>query len=244
VMNDWVASASHSGGAIGELVYGNSRGPTGTFELFLGASMHFGAVAGRFPEYADLGRFRTAHIRPNGEGTHVNASNFADDAANSPPVNPETRLDTSPLTAADTDYVKQTTIDATAKLEYTMESIPDNAIDILGLNVGIEVAMEGGGVQIGQMNTRWYLSSTERTMGPGTVVMNGGTRRTDILGNGVSGWSPNPTAADVQSLLLRHGYDTDASPNVRLHEMWATVAYTYPAISDDSWDIISPRRMG
>jgi hypothetical protein len=217
-------SASHSGGAIGFAEFGNLRGPTGTFDLYIGPSVETANITTRTPTYP-VGHHGCVLLDPSGEGTHVNASSFTDDATNSPPVNPQTRIDDDPKTTTDTDWVKQTTLSATDYLEYTVENLPAEALSVLALLVGDGYSPEGSGLQTAKRVIHWVMDSVDRNLtGTGIYAGTGGAKFWDAnLGN--ASYTPDPSIAGVNAMLLRHGYDNDLSPNTRIRDLWVEVAY-------------------
>lgn len=70
-----------------------------------------------------IGPGKVSLISAAGEGTHSGDSDFTDSDGISPPVDPDGKLSTHD--EADTDYVVQTTGDATAYLEFTPSTLVD-----------------------------------------------------------------------------------------------------------------------
>ena len=217
-----------TGGGMGVLLLGNKYGATTTFEIDFDDAVSVVATAGREPSYP-IGPHDISTLRPVAEGTHVDESNFTDDQANSPPVNPHLRLDDNPSVANDTDFVYQSTADSGtggSYLEYVLPDLPameDPAAvhAVLGYfsykrHVGADIT--------GFLLAKMVTGSSSESFG-GNMAM-GATKnwRTDYF------HGAQLTRAQVNDMVLRHGFDDGDTTRGGIHDFFVNVAHS-PAVS-------------
>ena len=164
-----------------------------------------------------LGDGKVLMLRPSGMGTSVGAGNLSNDDGSAIGAASYTRVDDIPM-ANSTDYIQQTVASNTSYVELNFEDTTDSCVRMVQ---GLEMNYLGNVNQANDAKTSIFDGSTERVVYTGNMAASVPAEYVRIAPVPPTGttWTP----AELNGLVMRLGYATDASPIPR----WDAVLIEY-----------------
>jgi hypothetical protein len=177
------------------------------------------AVSSTAADYP-LGDGKVLILRPTGMGTHNTSGNFQNNDATAINSTSYQRLDETPMITS-TDYIKQVTALSTAYIEITMADTTETCVRLVQGDLLYDPLNSN---QANNGKTSIFDGSTE------SVVYSGGMSGTTTNQYLIVGMAP-PTGTtwsptELNGLVMRIGYSTDASPNPQWHAL--AIEYEVP----------------